>query len=710
MGKIIDLLSKALSSAALTAVLFSGAISCESDDQTDNSSFKLYYQSLTDIGPSTNFSLSPSYHGGTPSDFAIYGITLDGSSISSECFIIDPATGMVSLVNTEKAAVGEYKLSVSCKVDGKTRKFADAITVTMMKAVPDGIKMDPERIDVKLADILASKGSVELPTSKVTTDGNHISIRNYKIANVRKDGAAVVNKDMFAISSKGVVSISGGNTEMLPGLYVLDLRLITHVATGDSEEGLFANALSINVTSAPLTLTYEPNSGKVEKGFGFSSMAPSINGSLDGLKYSIKSVTPAESSVTIDHTTGVISVSAAHKIPIGTVCAVSVTATNDYGSKDFDDIYTINSVDYIAPITKFVYDNASDVIQTTSFSNPVKTMDGGDVTYAFVNLPASLSELAIDASTGTVSAPKGNSIATGTYTVTVEAANAKGSKQASFSLTVIKNPYMFTYVNWGNNLNLAPVRNYASQYRLEESDKSLTIPVKESDLPSGKAVKYSMDKVYCAAEVSIDESTGTITVSASDTKRIDFIFVTVTCGNGSDADVSQVIPVFFQHFNAVSGYEVRYNPFVFKCNPKTGGKSAVPAIVSKDGGAVAMDYRRNFNYYDLEGEVHHGNGQPKNKGFLNTLWTAYFTAKGEAVNTGKREPMSAWDSKVDETLRLGYTDKTDYSVVINADKFRDESGYANGIFFGQQTMGAAGTDPGSGPGSIWLAIWFDTDF
>ena len=72
--------------------------------------------------------------------------------------------------------------------------------------------------------------------------------------------------------------------------------------------------------------------------------------------------------------------------------------------------------------------------------------------------------------------------------------------------------------------------------------------------------------------------------------------------------------------------------------------------------------------------------------------------------------MSAWDSKVDETLRLGYTDKTDYSVVINADKFRDESGYANGIFFGQQTMGAAGTDPGSGPGSIWLAIWFDTDF
>ena len=78
--------------------------------------------------------------------------------------------------------------------------------------------------------------------------------------------------------------------------------------------GIFENALEINVTSRPLSLTYTPNEGKIEEEgelspeTTFQSNLPVLKGSTEGLAYSISSISPSTDKITIDPTTGVLSV------------------------------------------------------------------------------------------------------------------------------------------------------------------------------------------------------------------------------------------------------------------------------------------------------------------------------------------------------------------------------------------------------------------
>lgn len=89
---------------------------------------------ISDIGPSMNFNMSgPTYIGGTPSDFSITRITLDGEVYDTDCFqISDPSTGAIKLVNTDNLPVGTYCISVSCISNGNYYEFKDAITVNML--------------------------------------------------------------------------------------------------------------------------------------------------------------------------------------------------------------------------------------------------------------------------------------------------------------------------------------------------------------------------------------------------------------------------------------------------------------------------------------------------------------------------------------------------------------------------------------------------
>ena len=50
--------------------IISAAVSCTSA-LTDTGEFSLYYPGITDIGPSTNMDLTPSWPGGTPGNFEI---------------------------------------------------------------------------------------------------------------------------------------------------------------------------------------------------------------------------------------------------------------------------------------------------------------------------------------------------------------------------------------------------------------------------------------------------------------------------------------------------------------------------------------------------------------------------------------------------------------------------------------------------------------
>lgn len=694
--------------------------SCTDPETTDSTKFALFYAGITDIGPSMSFNLdAPTYIGGAPSDFAITRVTLNGETYDTNSFAIDTNTGSISLSNTSELPVGLYTLSVSCYSNGNYYEFKDIVTINMMKPVPDGISVEPNKISAEFADIISTESTVELPTAQVTTEGDHISIQKYIIANVRKDGVLVEENDFFTISSTGEISIVKGESKIQPGKYVLDLKLTTAIVDEAAEEGIFENAIEIDITSKPLTLTYTPNTVKVEENAQNISAVPTLVGSSEGLTYAIKSVSPTSSSVTIDPVTGVITLAANNQMEIGTTCEVSVTVTNQYGSTDFENAYTMTIVEFINPITKFEYSDTEELIQATAFEHPVKTIDGDEVSFSFVNLDSKLSDLTIDATTGTISAKKGNNIPVGQHTVTVLAKNNKSELQASFKLNIKTNPYYFTYVHWGNNLNLSPAQNYASQYRVTSNNAllSLSIPVAETDIPKGVEVEWTIDNSSSSISGgSIDEN-GTITFTAGWTNaKVLMILVKATTGKGTAGEITIKTPVFIHCSSAVAGVTVNYTPFVFQVNPRTGGSSVAPTITGTDLSTFIADYRRTFNYYNINGPAEHKNGQPSGgiDTFMYSLWKAYYESIGAAsVNTGQKWPLSYYDNTSRLAVPLGYVDATNNCAVkINPNKWQNEYGYANGVMIGQMTFVTDGNSSGVSSGSQMfpLAIWFDTKF
>lgn len=694
-------------------------ISCTDSETTDSTEFAIYYAGVTDIGPSMNFTLDgPTYIGGAPSDFSIVSVTLDGEAYDTNSFTIDSSTGAISISNTSELPVGLYALTISCYSNGNYYEFKDIVTVNMMKKVPDGISVEPSQISVDYGDIIDTESTVELPTAQVTTDGEHISISKYLIANVRKDGVLVEDNDFFEISNSGEITIVRGESNIQPGKYVLDLKLTTAIVDEESEEGIFENAIEIDVTSKPLSLTYTPNSVRVEENTEYVSATPVIVGSTEGLTYTIKSVSPENSPISIDSSTGILTLAADNNMEIGTQCTVSVNVSNEYGNKDFENVYTITIVDFIEPITAFEYENTEAIIQGVAFEHPVANIQGDEVAYSFVNLDSQLSDLNIDPTTGTISAKQGNSIPVGEHTVTVLAKNTKSEKTANFILTIKENPYYFTYVHWGNNLNLSPAKNYASQYRVTSKDElaALSIPVAESDIPEGIEVTWKIERGSFAAEtISIDQK-GTIsfTADAWTDYKVHMAIVKVTAGKGEAGETTVKIPVFIDCSKAQNGVTVSYTPFVFQVNPRTGGSSAVPTVTGAESG-ILMDYRRTFNYYNINGPEEHKNGQPKvEDSFMNSVWTAYYTAIGSAtVNTGARGPLSYYDNSSRISVPLGYVDPSNLSVKINPNKWQNDYGYANGVMIGQMTFvtdGNSGNLVGSNNQIFPIAIWFDTKF
>ena len=730
--------------AAISIVGMMAAVSsCRDSELTDETEFAVYFAGGTDIGPGQNMDLtSPTWKGQTPSDFKIYRITLDGELYETESFSIDSETGIISIRNTSSLEVGLYSLSISCKSGGNYYEFPDAVTVNMMKPVPDEIKVEPAELVVSLETIRTALFDSELPTAQVTTDGDHITVTSYSIANVHYDGATIENKNYFSISKDGVISITMGNMDILPGVYTLDLKLTTAIADAESEEGIFTDALTINVTAPPMELVYSSSPARVEENYGHTSAAPQLTGSRDGIVYSIKTVSPesAASVFSVDQSTGVITLAEANWLPIGTICSVSLTVTNDYGTADFDDVYNVTIVDYIAPITEFSYEDLT-IIQGQEFSHKVSVMDGDEVTYAFgESLTSELAEyLSINETSGAVSAEHGHGLPMGTYTVPVVATNIKGSMETSFSLKVDRNPYYFTYVNWGNNLGLTPAEDYASQFRFEPRKANQTAQIVSTDLPDDVPVTWSyIELTKDAPDFSIDND-GTLTLKARNSgPRLDIYLVTVTAGEGQVGETSVKVPVCVATAAADGDVAIEYSPFVFQVNPRTGGRSAAPEIKGVDDMTqFYLDYRASFMYYNLEGpDSHISNTTAMSKDnyqsggskyFLANVWDSYYqgTLGQVSSNYGAKAPMSYYENNGrndnnSPTMALGYVDPSDYSVVINPGKFTYNSTYANGLLQGQMSFitngGGYSTDKelenaiSGGTRQNLIVIWFDTDF
>lgn len=691
------------------AMLAFAATSCSDTETTDSTTFTIYYSGMTDIGPSmSGIVASPTYKGSTPHDFAITQVTLKDEPYTGSCFTVNADNGSISIDNTAGIAVGLYRISISCVSGGSTYDFKDAVEVNMMAPVPDGITVEPSKLKVDYADITDENSTVELPTAQVKTNGNHVSIRKYEIAES-------ATSKYFAISQMGEISIVRGNKEILPGIYTLSLKLTTGASGKD--EGIFENAIEINVTSKPLSLTYTPAEGKVEEetegGTTFTSTVPVMKGSTEGVAYQIKSITPATDKIMIDEKTGVLSVAAGHGFKAGEKYVVDVNVVNEHAQEgvNFDGAFALEAVAFIEQVDNFAYNNVSKNQATAFEIKHTEGFKGDAVSFELVELDAKLQgQLAIDHE-GTITASKGNTIPLGAYAVKVKASNTKGEKVATFTLTIKENENFFSYIRYGNNLGL-PAEGNAFQYRIPVGAKLVDLEIPAPTTDAKVEVTWEVTPVHQTAGTLIDASTGELTLKGLKMHQCGMVIVTATAGAGTAEAVSVSVPVFFHFAGLLNGVSVEYNPFVLQANPKDQSRSAVPKVTgATDPEKFLLDYRRTFNYYNINGN--HKNGQPNAAGsFMQTLWDNYAGGTGLG-NYGSKDPVSYYTNEANLSKALAYADK-DHSVVVNPNKWTDGE-YANGIMVGQMTFTTDGkpaylNDSKNANQVFPIVIWFDEKF
>ena len=729
--------------------------SCDDTETTDSTKFTIFYSGMTDIGPSMSGRISsPTYKGNTPSDFAITKVTLKGEAYSGDCFTIDPNDGFISINSTKDMQVGLYKLSISCISGGNYYEFKDIVEINFLKAVPDGITVEPNKLQVKYNDIIDETSEVELPTAQVKTDGDHVTITNYEIA--KSDYSKY-----FDITKSGKISIIKGSAALLPGIYNISLKLTTGASSED--EGIFENALEINVTSAPFGLEYTPNEDMLEAEndksgkTSFQSNAPALKGSLEGIEYSIKNITPTTDKIKIDPTTGVLSVDKDHGLQSGNNYVISIHVKNNFGEEDFNNAFTLQVVEYIEPISGFEYETSIDKYQYSKFTiNPKEGLKGDNIQFSLINGPDALKgQIEFDAQTGTISVEKGNTIPQGNYSLTVRATNSKNAENpadATFTLNIIENPNYFTDIRYGNNIDV-PEENNANQFRITEDNeanadatlKGFTFPSPQTGLKGDVSVARSIKNGNKCDNLTIDSNTGKISFNQEATwpadnngvkaNTIGFCYVTATAGTDKDSQISQTTLVFIHYdLKANNGVHIHYNPFVFQADPKNGGNSTVP-LVTVNGTTTtsnfALDYRRSFNYYPTEGTL--VKGAPGTAGsFLNELWTTYYKAMDIKLSTGSRNPMSYYGSVYDMShskklpnqsdrlsVALAYVVPNDLTIHISPNIWKNSNGeYANGIMVGEMTFltnvtvdtTETGESLKNGKKIAPIIIWFDKKF
>ena len=138
--------------AAAAGVMFAA---CE-PELTDSRTFDLSYPGITDIAPSTNINITPTWIGGTPSDFQVYRVKLDGETYETDCFSADPVSGAFYVRNTDALPTGLYSISISCKCGGKSYKFPDIISINIPENKIE-LKVDEAVLNERMKNFVPKK-------------------------------------------------------------------------------------------------------------------------------------------------------------------------------------------------------------------------------------------------------------------------------------------------------------------------------------------------------------------------------------------------------------------------------------------------------------------------------------------------------------------------------------------------------------------------
>ena len=656
--------SKLLSTFSMLRVLMVAAltvfcVSCDKTETTDSTGFILYYMGVTDIGPgmSTYTLQSPAYKGSAPYYFTITKITLDDESFSNnDNFVINPETGEITIQNTKEMSSGLYSISVGCYSNGKFFDFKDAIQVNMLLAVPEGVTVEPAEVLVNQDEDNWAESSAQ-----VTTEADkHVSITGYAIA--QNEAKPYLAYFTFDPNTKGKIIIRESEKDKLIAgeSYTLDLKLTTKAG-----EHMYDNAVTFKVVSKPRDLFYmekEALPDLFEAGSENKSVVPTIAGSKEDLKFAIKSVTPETTAFTIDEATGQISIPEGNNLEISeTPYIFTITASNTYGSKDFESVYSVKIVAFIDPIQPetFKYTPINKLYQLggKAENNKVdQNFVGGAPTFVFdtsntEEIKAQIAQefITLNSATGEIAIMDKQTLSTGKHEIKVRVSNKKNEEGvvAALEVNVVPNPNDFEYVSWGTNVeNNIPANTNGSkknpidtdtyeeknpenrnQFRFIQGRDVVDIPrrkIKMVEDNTNTTFTYKIlrdnfighENIIKGAEVKED---GTIYFTnlaqnknfadgSNNAKGCIFQIAVTAKGNGAPA-VTKNIPIFIstpkptkiRYTHIIDQDKINYallcTPFVIKVNPKTGRYTPFKTEMHVIGADNIEGVQTNFSLY-----------------------------------------------------------------------------------------------------------------
>jgi hypothetical protein len=400
------------------------------------------------------------------------------------------------------------------------------------------------------SDLIYSPASIQMQTGtnvvSVKPSINGTQPINFSI------GTDPENFGGIRINSEGVIT---ADSTLASGIYY-----VTVTATNGAGGVTFPNVYQITAEETvdpPANLTYTSNSLNINEGDSAISVLPSVSGTSP-MDFSITS-SPSDNHISIT-SSGEIKVSSG--LPVGTYI-INVTASNAAGSVTFDNALTI-VVSPIAPSELLYTPNYLSLVVGAGGTSAVPTISGTlPITYSLTSSPevTPSSKISINSS-GVITVQ--NSLASGTYVISVTATNAAGG------------------ITFNNIFTVNVSSTATAPSGLSYSTNSLTITQGQSGTSLAPSISGTTPITFSLSSspssggnITISPSTGVI--SASSSLIAGTYNITVTATNSVDATVfNNVYTITVGTPTLPSG--LTYSPDTYTVTQGSTGSSAIPAI------------------------------------------------------------------------------------------------------------------------------------
>jgi hypothetical protein len=404
------------------------------------------------------------------------------SNSAGGAFAINSSTGAVTVANAALIDPGTYTITVKAV---EADDGSGAVTQTVALTVTEAALAFTSGASASFTE--GASGPVY--TAAATDPGGETLA--YSLTN-SAGGAFSIN------SSTGAVTVA--NAALIdPGTYTITVK----AAEADDLSGAVTQSVTLTVTEAALAFSSVVSASFTEGASGPVYTAAATDPGGEALAYSLTN--NASGAFAISASTGAVTVANAALIDPGTYTITVKAVEADDGSGAVTQSVTLTVTE--APLTvtsgssASFTEGASGAVYTAAASDP-----GGEaLSYSLTNNAGGA--FAISSSTGAVTVANASLIEPGTYTITVQAAEADdGSGAATQSVTLTVSEASLTAItNTGSGTNTVA----------EGAPAGTTVGITaHSTDPGGEAVMYTLT-VNPGGAFAIDPVTGMVTVANS---------------------------------------------------------------------------------------------------------------------------------------------------------------------------------------------------